>query len=60
MKKKQHLNKMEIEVELPHWIIETIQNKALLKISSDYLTKDLTNLFKHELKKIIVNQSIYP
>lgn len=44
--KKQHLNKMEIEVELPHWIIETIQNKALLKISSDYLTKDLTNLEK--------------
>lgn len=37
---------MEIEVELPHWIIETIQNKALLKISSDYLTKDLTNLEK--------------
>lgn len=37
---------MEIEVELPHWIIETIQNKALLKISSDYLTKNLTNLEK--------------
>lgn len=44
--KKQHLNKMEIEVELPHWILETIQNKELLKISSDYLTKDLTNLEK--------------
>ncbi|HGO9242685.1 TPA: replication initiator protein A [Neisseria meningitidis] len=93
--KKQHLNKMEIEVELPHWIIQTIQNKALLKISSAYITEDLTNLekrvylicekfcgnssywhiglenlqarlgstvtlrhFKHELKKIIVNQSI--
>ena len=38
--------KMEIFVELPVWLVETIHNKALLQINPQYMISDLNNFEK--------------